>query len=258
MFLSVLWGCSRIQEFSEQPQDHMNLQPTNSGGGDTTQQSIFIILFLPQARNGMLPSWNSLGHWEVIRGWSAWDLADKSLCYAYAMECWLFILAIILVRGFAGNFAGERCSCSNWRMGAAFLDWANSVHHMWFDYRMPFHVESEISVCFHLVPPRRSFYFFYSCLVDAEGEMHLLLHFALWQLCREFITVYFTKLYQKNNQSLIVFMAPFRTATQFSVALNKNWFSTDKSRFCHESAKNMISFFNYKYEIPKAWGSSLA
>lgn len=47
-------------------------------------------------------------------------------------------------------------------------------------------------------------------------------------------------------------MAPFRTATQFSVALNKNWFSADKSRFCHESAKNMISFFNYKYEIPKA------
>lgn len=153
------------------------------------------------------------------------------------MECWLFIQGIILVRGFAGGSAGERCSCSWAEHGSCLLGLSQlSAHHTWFGYKTPFHVESEISVSFHLVLPwRREFLF----LLQPSGRcwrwggMHLLLHFSLWQLHREFITVYFIKLHRKNNQSLIVFMAPFRTAAQLSVALNKNWFRTDKSSFCH-------------------------
>lgn len=110
-----------------------------------------------------------------------------------------------------------------------------SVHHTGFDYKTPFHVESEIPVCFHLVLPRRSFSFFYSPLVDAEGKGGSIFYciFLCGSCIESSLLSIFIKLYQKHNQSLIVFMASFRTATQFSITLNKDWFSTDKSSFCH-------------------------
>lgn len=177
--------------------------------GDTTQQSIFSIPFHPQTR-----IWDSV----FLKFLGILKSCPRVVC----LRLWAMLRprsvdcsfqGIILVRGFAGNFAGERCSCSQAENGSCLLGLSQlSVHHTWFGYRTPFHVESEISVCFHLLLPRRREFLF---LLQPSGRcwrwrgMHLLLHFSLWQLYREFITVYFIKLHQKKRISPHCFYGSF-------------------------------------------------
>lgn len=146
----------------------MNLQPTNSGGGDTTQQSIFSIPFHPQAR-----IWDSVflkflwilkSYQRVVCLRLCAMLRPWSVGCSFKELFWLEVLQGILLE--------RDAPAAELSMGAAFLGWANSqhiTHDLVTKLLSMLKVKSQ-SLSIWSFPGEESFYFFYSPLVDAEGE----------------------------------------------------------------------------------------
>lgn len=137
-------------------------------GGDMTQQSIFSIPFHPQAR-----IWDSVflkflwilkSYQRVVCLRLCAMLRPWSVGCSFKELFWLEVLQGILLE--------RDAPAAELSIGAAFLGWANSqhiTHDLVTKLLSMLKVKSQ-SLSIWSFPGGESFYFFYSPLVDAEGE----------------------------------------------------------------------------------------